>query len=127
MITNSEISVRIYKAIEKIPRGYVVTYGRIASLVQGAILKSERYKSKIRINPRYVGYLLHHNPDQDRIPCHRVVDRSGHLAQNYKFGGWKEQRRKLLKEGIGFKDERRVDIDKYLISSKDLRVLYRFL
>lgn len=56
-------------------------------------------------NPRYVGYLLHHNPDPETIPCHRVVTGRGQLAKNYAFGGQKAQKRKLLNEKVIFQKE----------------------
>lgn len=70
----------------------MATYGQLARL---AGLK----------NPRYVGYLLHHNPDPQIIPCHRVVTGRGELAQNYAFGGRQEQKRKLINEKVIFQKE----------------------
>jgi len=86
----------IYHEVKKIPFGQVTTYGIIAK--------------KVRTNPRVVGLALHKNPNSKSIPCHRVVDRNGRLAKNYAFGGWREQKRKLLGEGIKFKNKRQVDL-----------------
>lgn len=78
---------RAYTVIKKIPKGYVATYGQIAKLAGG-------------LNPRFIGYLLHRNPDPDAIPCHRVVNAQGKLASGFAFGGVLKQKRLLEEEGI---------------------------
>ena len=40
---------------------------------------------------RAVGNALHKNPDPDRIPCHRVVNSRGELAEKYAIGGTLKQ------------------------------------
>ena len=87
----------VYKITSFIPEGKVYTYGDLAKL------------PGIK-NPRTVGQILHENKDPKSIPCHRVVSSSGEAAKNYAFGGWEEQRKKLLKEGVEFKDEARVKL-----------------
>ena len=112
---NIKIKEAVYEIVKKIPKGRVTTYGAIAdSLSLSSSLR--------KITPRYVGYLLHNNPDPVNIPCHRVVDRNGKLAENFAFGRWRGQRKLLLKEGVKFRDlptgrqgERHVD--KKFISS----------
>ena len=94
---------KIYEVVKMIPKGKVVTYGMLAR--------------QVGTSPRVVGNALHQNPDAKTIPCHRVVDRNGRLAENYAFGGWREQKRKLLKEGVKFKDKDHVDLKKFLISN----------
>ncbi len=92
---------KVYKIVQKIPEGTVATYGQIAVIIG---------------NPRKareVGWALHANRSAD-VPCHRVVDRSGRLAPNFAFSGWREQRRRLESEGITFKDEAHVDLEKSL-------------
>jgi len=89
----------VYASIADIPRGRVATYGAIAHL---AGLRS----------PRHVGYLLHHNPDPARYPCHRVVNATGCVAASYAFGGASAQREKLEKEGVTFTNDR-VDLARY--------------
>jgi len=64
---------------------------------------------------RVVGWALHVNPDSQRIPCHRVVNKDGRLAPNFGLGGWEEQKRRLLEEGIGFVKEHKVDLGKHLL------------
>ncbi|MEK7065350.1 MAG: MGMT family protein [Patescibacteria group bacterium] len=78
---------RAYTVIKKIPKGYVATYGQIAKLAGG-------------LNPRFIGYLLHYNPDPNIIPCHRVVNARGKLASGFAFGGVIKQERLLEDEGV---------------------------
>ena len=92
---------KIYEVVKTIPKGRVATYGRVALLAG---------------NPRWarvVGYALHNNPDQSKIPCHRVVNRAGKVAKAFVFGGENEQIRLLQNEGVEVKDGI-VDLGKYL-------------
>ncbi len=88
----------VYDIVKKIPLGKVSTYGQIAMLIG---------------NPRAsraVGYALHQNPDPAHIPCHRVVNRQGQLAEAFVFGGAGEQKERLLREGVSFIDDTHVDL-----------------
>lgn len=80
---------KVYSFIRQIPKGRVTTYGIVA--------KKCGTKS-----PRLVGRILHKNPDPKNIPCHRVVNFRGALAENFAFGGEKAQRVKLENEGVKF-------------------------
>jgi len=77
----------VYQLVSRIPSGRVATYGRIAKL------------SGIK-SPRLVGRILHLNPDPQHIPCHRVVNYRGKLADNFAFGGEIEQGNRLESEGV---------------------------
>jgi methylated-DNA-protein-cysteine methyltransferase-like protein len=90
---------RVYKAVRKIPKGKVTTYGEIARMLGTK-------------DARKVGFALHANSDP-KTPCHRVVNKDGRLAPNFAFDGPKEQKRRLLSEGVGFIGER-VDLKRYL-------------
>ncbi|MBO5852292.1 MAG: MGMT family protein [Clostridia bacterium] len=92
---------RIYELVKTIPKGRVATYGQVA-LFAG--------------NPRWarvVGYALHNNPSPETIPCHRVVNREGRVADAFVFGGGNAQRSLLEKEGIVFEADGRIDLKKY--------------
>lgn len=93
---------KVYKAVSRIPRGKVSTYGSIA--------KHLGIK-----NPRVVGYALHVNNDPDNIPCHRVVDKNGRLAPGYAFGGLTIQKQLLEQEGVAFEGSK-VKIDSHFFS-----------
>ncbi len=92
---------RVYSVAKGIPEGKVMTYGQIASVLGTR-------------DARKVGWALHGNTDL-KIPCHRVVNKNGGVALNYAFsGGWREQKRRLLKEGVRFINETHVDLEKHL-------------
>lgn len=96
-----DFSEKVYQVTKKIPLGKVATYGLIATKIG---------KPKAA---RAVGNALHHNPDSENIPCHRVVNREGRIAPNFGRGGWREQKKKLMTEGVKFKDERHIDLKKH--------------
>ena len=92
---------KIYAVVTKIPEGKVATYGQVAMLAG---------------NPRWarvVGYALHNNPAPGIIPCHRVVNREGRVAEGFVFGGGDAQRDLLEKEGIVFGLDGRIDLEEY--------------
>lgn len=93
---------QIYAIVRKIPAGKVATYGMVAHLAG---------------NPRWarvVGYALHVNPEPGVIPCHRVVNRTGELAPAFAFGGEGAQRQLLEQEGVCFREDGGVDLEKSL-------------
>ncbi|MBR4123232.1 MAG: methylated-DNA--[Clostridia bacterium] len=93
---------KIYTVVSKIPEGKVATYGQIAMLAGNPHLA------------RVVGYALHVNPSPFIIPCHRVVNREGRIAESFAFGGGDAQRVLLEKEGIVFEADGHIDLKKYL-------------
>lgn len=99
---------RIYEVVKRIPKGKVASYGQIAKLAG---------------NPRWarvVGYALHVNPDPERIPCYRVVNKEGRVSKAFAFGGENKQVELLKAEGVGFietnsgEKECFVDMNKYM-------------
>lgn len=90
----------IYEVVRQIPKGCVATYGQVAALAG-----SRRWS-------RVVGYALHNNPDPERIPCHRVVNRFGEVSKAFAFGGENRQIQLLEDEGVEFVDGR-VNLDKF--------------
>lgn len=91
----------VYEFVKTIPKGKVVTYGQIAKHFENKNLA------------RVVGTILHNNPDPANIPCHRVVNCKGEVADNFAFGGADGQRMKLEKEGIQFESNGRINLKKY--------------
>jgi methylated-DNA-protein-cysteine methyltransferase-like protein len=85
----SSFTAPVFELLKTIPRGKVMTYGLVAKYC------------KIK-NPRNVGWILRQNDNPEAIPCYKVVLSNGKLAQGYKFGGRKEQKEKLEKDGIEF-------------------------
>lgn len=93
---------RVYKIVAAIPAGKVMTYGQIAALL------NDGYSA------RYVGFAMsaaraHHN-----LPCHRVVNKAGGMAPGFIFDGEQEQRELLRQEGVLFKENGRIDMEKSL-------------
>jgi O-6-methylguanine DNA methyltransferase len=91
---------RVYMYVAKIPRGKVATYGQIAEHLGDKNLA------------RSVGSVLHRNPDESRIPCYRVVNSKGKLADKFAFGGIERQKKKLTEDGIEVVNYT-VDLKKY--------------
>ena len=91
---------QIYRILQNIPKGKIVTYGQIAEM-----LGNKHYA-------RAVGNILHANPDGEKYPCYKVVNSKGHLACQYAFGGIEKQREKLSTDGIEVIDHK-VDLKKY--------------
>ncbi len=89
---------KVYAIVRQIPQGKVTSYGHIA-------LRAGNAKAS-----RAVGYALHRNPDPATIPCHRVVNRQGKLADAFVFGGAGEQKNRLAREGVIFTDDTHVDL-----------------
>lgn len=94
----SNLNDKVYEFVKNIPRGKVATYGQIALYLGN------------RNFARAVGNILHNNPAPEHIPCHRVVNTQGKLAQSYAFGGIEAQRRLLESEGVVFKNDQVVNL-----------------
>lgn len=91
---------RVYGIVCQIPEGKVATYGEIAFL-------AGNWRAS-----RAVGYALHNNPHQGKVPCHRVVFKDGSLAKGFAFGGIDVQRQLLEAEGVLFTPDGRVSMEK---------------
>ena len=102
-----KFEVRVWKLMEKIPKGRVTTYGLIARK-----LNTRAYRA--------VGNACRKNPYAPRVPCHRVVRSDGTVGG---FGGktsGKTVRKKIQmlgKENVEIKNGRIIDFE---------RVLFRF-
>jgi len=83
-----------YEIVKEIPCGKVASYGMIA--------KMAGYPR----HARAVGRVMHQNPYQGEVPCHRVVFGDGRLSPAFVFGGEGVQRRLLEEEGVKFVDGR---------------------
>ena len=101
MPKNKNTFEKIYDVVRQIPRGRVASYGRVAMLAG---------------NPRWarvVGYALHSNPDPEHIPCYRVVTKDGRVSPAFAFGGGNRQRELLMREGVEFDADGRVDMSRF--------------
>lgn len=101
MNQNNNSFQRIYEIVKKIPTGKVMTYKQVSFLANVA-------------TPRVVGFALHVNPDEEHIPCHRVVFADGSLTKGFAFGGANGQRKRLENEGVVFTAKGKVDLEQCL-------------
>ncbi len=94
-------SSRVKNVIKRIPVGKVATYGQIASI-------AGNYRAA-----RQVAWILHSSSEKDNLPWHRVINRKGEIS--LKPGcGFEKQKQLLLKEGIVFDKENRVNLELFL-------------
>ncbi|HAV90163.1 MAG TPA: endonuclease V, partial [Eubacterium sp.] len=98
---------QIYEAVKKIPYGRVATYAQVAEMAGD------------RKMARAVGNALHKNPNPDNIPCYRVVNSKGMLAEAFVFGGINMQEKLLKEEGVDIINGR-VDMDKFGLMSEEI-------
>lgn len=93
---------RIYTTVRQIPWGKVATYGQIADLA-GLYGKA-----------RLVGYALFRVQIEDDIPWHRVINAQGEISYSLqRQGGDYLQKVLLEEEGIEFKSNGKIDLNKY--------------
>ena len=95
-----EFVEEVYRIVAQIPRGRVTTYGRIA-----------RALGRTR-SARMVGWALHATPPERQLPCQRVVNRNGELSGGWHWGHPAVMRDLLLAEGVPFKAEFTVDLER---------------
>ncbi len=95
-VCNEELIYEILSVVEEIPPGMVASYGQIARLVG---------RDK---NARLVGKVLSRAAYYGSYPCHRVVNHAGRLAPH-----WAGQQDLLLKEGVTFKENGCVNMQKH--------------
>lgn len=93
---NDEVAYLILSIVLEIPCGYVSTYGDIAKFA--GMPKNSRLVGKILSMSEYFG----------DFPCHRVVNHKGRVAPSFKM-----QKELLLNEGVTFKNEWEVDLNKH--------------
>ena len=91
---------RIYRVVQRIPRGRVATYGQVAKL------------AGLPGQARLVGYALHALDEQD-VPWQRVINARGAISARSFEGPERAQRQLLEREGIRFDTEGRVPLARY--------------
>src|SRR5574344_1209298 len=92
----NEFRQGVYDIVAEIPKGKVMTYGQIATLLGWPD------------HARLVGHTLHGAPLSLHLPCHRVVNAQGRPAP-----GWIEQRKLLADESVIFKGNGHVDLTRF--------------
>lgn len=94
--------MRVYKIVEQIPKGMVMTYKQIAILLGNKNLA------------RAVGNALHKNKDLEKVKCYKVVNSKGRISRHFAFGGSLEQKKLLLADGVEFISSDCVALEKHL-------------
>jgi methylated-DNA-protein-cysteine methyltransferase-like protein len=93
----SPLFARVRALVRAIPRGRVATYGQLSKLIDG------------RLTPVGIGWALH--GCDARIPWHRVINARGGISTEGAHPGL--QRDLLAAEGIRFRADDTVDVEKY--------------
>ena len=91
----------VYQAVQRIPRGFVSTYGTIAAVAgtPGAA--------------RQVGWALNALDADHDVPWHRVINAQGRISSRGEREFGDLQRARLTSEGVRFDDRGRVDLAVY--------------
>lgn len=91
---------RVWRIVHGIPRGAVTNYGTIAKL------------AGLPRGARLVGRILAQLPEGSTLPWHRVVNSSGRISFPESSAQYREQRQRLLAEGIEFRNSK-IDLKKF--------------
>jgi len=91
---------RVYKIVERIPTGRVMSYGQIAEIL------GEGY------TPRTVGFVMH-AADDEKTPWQRVINSQGACSTGRVILPPDKQQRILEAEGIVFDARGRCDLKRY--------------
>ena len=107
-IENRQFFKRVYAVVRTIPRGKVLTYGQIATLLGSPYMA------------RQVGWAMHGCPKG--LPWQRVVGAGGRILINSQSVGEGSllQRKLLEMEGVRFKGQR-IDMDAHQFSPSSLK------
>lgn len=103
----------LYELVKLIPAGKVITYGSLAKAL-GSVNLSRAVGNALHKNPyAFTEENLKNKNPKELVPCHRVVNAKGMLAENFGYGGKVKQKEMLQKEGVLIHDFK-VDLSKYL-------------
>ena len=103
---------RVYEVVAQIPTGKVTSYGAISKYLG------------VESGARMVGYAMNNYVSEElgyEIPAHRVLNRLGQLTGRAHFEG-DTMRERLVQEGIEFKGEYTVNIEKHFWNPFELDV-----
>lgn len=81
-LQGSEFQMQVWRLLQEIPYGRLVTYGDIAKQIA-------KQKGLSRMSAQAVGGAVGHNPLCLIVPCHRVVGANGSLT-GYGGGMWRK-------------------------------------
>lgn len=93
---------KVYSIVAQIPKGKITTYGQIAALLgqpRGA---------------RVVGWAMKAASEELKLPCHRVVAKTGKVAPCHVFESPEIQKQILISEGVTFNEEGLINMEKHM-------------
>lgn len=91
---------RVWSIVHGIPRGKVMSYGAVAKL------------AGLPRGARLIGRILAQLPEGSALPWHRVVNSRGEISFPAGSAQFREQRERLLQEGIVFRNDK-IDVKKF--------------
>lgn len=97
----SQFTENAVKIIGSVPRGKVLTYGRVAELAGN------------KRSARQVSRLLHSMSSKYDLPWHRIINASGRISLK-KSNGYELQKALLESEGVQFGLNDAIDLEIYL-------------
>jgi methylated-DNA-protein-cysteine methyltransferase-like protein len=97
---------QVWEIVRQIPVGKVATYGQIARMIPPP--KDMPQRSYDAFGPRWVGGAMAACPDD--VPWQRVINSKGEISPR---PGAEEQRRLLGEEDVNFKENGKVDFERY--------------
>lgn len=98
-MSNDSFFERVYEVVRQIPFGKVTSYGAIAKALGSA--KSARM----------VGWAMNASHNQEDVPAHRVVNRTGLLTGKHHFQGTNLMQQLLESEGVEIVNNQIVNFD----------------
>jgi methylated-DNA-protein-cysteine methyltransferase-like protein len=93
-VTDRKLLERIWKAVARIPRGEVASYGSVAE------------RAGLPRRARLVGHALKVAPAKLGLPWHRVLNAQGRISLPAGSKAHRMQRRLLEEEGVVFRNGR---------------------
>lgn len=94
-------SEQAIKVIKSVPKGKVLTYGRVA------LLAGSPHAA------RQVGWLLNSMSEAYKLPWHRIINAKGKISMKNPMA-YMEQKALLQNEGIVFLNEDTIDLKTYI-------------
>jgi len=109
-MTHNNFTKTVIHIIKHIPKGKVLTYGRIAKLAG-----SPRAA-------RQVSWILHSSSRKYKLPWHRVISSNGTISLK-SIDSKSIQKHLLQQEGVKFSNDLKVDLNQYLwaVTSVDFK------
>jgi methylated-DNA-protein-cysteine methyltransferase-like protein len=97
----TDFTERVKDAVKRIPEGRVATYAQVAAC-------AGNYRAA-----RQVAWVLHSSSRKHGLPWQRVINSRGRIS--LKHGqGYERQKALLTNEGVAFRENGSVDLEKYL-------------